>query len=100
VYAQIRELSREGFVTELPKHPTTRGRPRIAADDSSAGTLQEQQQRRRSRYIIEETRGVYDVNTGAGEKKKVIPPGNVVYSNDFLYLWNKLVAKEVKMIGY
>jgi hypothetical protein len=23
-----------------------------------------------------------------------MPPGNVVYSNDFLYLWNKIVAKE------
>jgi hypothetical protein len=28
------------------------------------------------------------------DKSVPLPPGNVVYSNDFLHLWSKVVAKE------
>jgi hypothetical protein len=60
--------------------------------DSSDGTLQEQQQqRRRSRYVIEDTKGIYDIynNMQQQEKKNKsvpLPPENVFYSSDFLHL--------------
>jgi hypothetical protein len=82
-YAQLRELCRENLVTELPKQQTGRGRPKTTGDDP-AGTRQ--QQRQRSRYIIEDTMGIYHSHTEDVEKKKILPPGHVLYSNDFLYL--------------
>jgi hypothetical protein len=83
VYAQLRELCRENPVTELPKQQTGRGRPKTT-DDDPAGTRQ--QQRQRSRYIIEDTTGIYHSHTEDVEKKMILPPGHVLYSNDFLYL--------------
>jgi hypothetical protein len=91
VYAQLRELCRENLVTELPKQQTGRGRPKTTGDDP-AGTRQ--QQRQRSRYIIEDTTGIYHSHIEDVEKKMILPPGHVLYSNDFLYLWDKTVAKE------
>ena len=91
VYAQLRELCRESLVTELPKQQTSRGRPKTTTDDPT-GTRHHLQQRQRSRYIIEDS--IYYSNTDSGEKKKILPPGHVLYSNDFLYLWNKIIAKE------
>jgi hypothetical protein len=38
--------------------------------------------------------GVYDSYTDSEEKKKIMPPGHVLYSNDFLYLWNRIIAVE------
>jgi winged helix-turn-helix DNA-binding protein len=91
VYAQLRELCRESLVTELPKQHAGRGRLKSTDNGSARTGLQ---QRQRSRYIIEDTMGVYDSYTDSEEKKKIMPPGHVLYSNDFLYLWNRIIAKE------
>jgi hypothetical protein len=105
IYAQLNELSRGGFITELPKISNTRrGRPQT--HHSSPATIVEEyvdnlQQRQRSRFVIEDTKGIYSIydEDAAGkmnQKKRSIslPPGNVVYSNEFIEVWHKIVGKE------
>ena len=52
----------------------------------------EEAQRKRVRIVIEETSEVYD--SFQGTKPIPLPPGNVVYSEGFTDLWNKIVEKE------
>ena len=105
IYAQLNELSRGGFITELPKISNTRrGRPQTHY--SSPATIVEEyvdnlQQRQRSRFVIEDTKGIYSIynddEAGKTNQKKrsiSLPPGNVVYSNEFVEVWHKIVGKE------
>jgi hypothetical protein len=52
--------------------------------------------------VIEDTKGIYSIyddNDEAGKMNKKkrsipLPPGNVVYSNEFIEVWHKIVEKE------
>src|SRR5690242_21630143 len=48
--------------------------------------------RERVKYVIEETSGVHDPYKG--RKLIPLPPGNFVYSEGFVDVWDKLVDKE------
>jgi Zn-finger in ubiquitin-hydrolases and other protein len=96
-YPQLNELTRAGFITQLPKKASisSRGRPKIQTELKDHGSPLLIRQHRK--YILEETKGIYDIYNGRKQKNKKtvpLPPGNVVYSDDFLDLWNKIVAKE------
>lgn len=98
-YPQLGELTRAGFITQLPKASGgTRGRPKAHANNEEGGDARATElMRQRFKYVLEDTKGIYDYSRWAKEKNKKniqLPPGNVVYSDDFLELWNKIVAKE------
>lgn len=101
-YAQLNELSRGGFITELPKtSKARRGRPQTHYSTAEEEAEQNSIQRQRSRFVIEDTKGIYSIydDDEAGkmnQKKRSIPlpPGNVVYSNEFIEVWHKIVEKE------
>ena len=71
---------------EKEKVTTKRGRPSITSQEI------EEAQRKRVRIVIEETSEVYD--SFQGTRPIPLPPGNVVYSEGFTDLWNKIVEKE------
>ena len=104
IYAQLNELSRWGFITELPKISNTRrGRPQTHYSSPAIveDYIDNLQQRQRSRFVIEDTKGIYSIydedEAGKMNQKKrsiSLPPGNVVYSNEFIEVWHKIVGKE------
>jgi len=89
IYAQKKELYREYYINHLEKEKednyVRRGRP-----PSTKAT--EEALRKRVKIVIEETNGIYDPYNGT--KPIPLPPGNVVYSEGFTDLWNKIVEKE------
>jgi hypothetical protein len=87
VYAQKTELYREYYIDHyIESEPTKRGRPKSRLRDQTA------KKRERVKYVIEETSGVHDPYKG--RKLIPLPPGNFVYSEGFVDVWDKLVDKE------
>jgi Zn-finger in ubiquitin-hydrolases and other protein len=104
IYAQLNELSRGGFITELPKISNIRrGRPQTHYSSPAIveDNIDNLQQRQRSRFVIEDTKGIYSIynedeaqKTNQKKRSIPLPPGNVVYSNEFIEVWHKIVGKE------
>ena len=88
VYAQKKELYREFYIYHynVESEPIKRGRPKSRLPGQTT------RKRKRVKYIIEETSGVHDPYKG--KKKLPLPPGNFVYSEGFVDVWDKLVDKE------
>jgi uncharacterized protein YjbI with pentapeptide repeats len=77
IYAQLTELFRGYFINEIDnrKLPQSRGRPKTNSHSQSS-------QRKSSSVVIENANSLFDLYNG--KKKTPLPPGNVVYSEDFI----------------
>lgn len=92
IYAQKAELYREYYINHLEdeeqdQYKAKRGRPSL----SEIRTRQEML-RKRVNLVIEEASGIHDPYDG--KKPVPLPPGNVVYSDEFIEAWHQIVEKE------
>lgn len=90
IYAQIEELEREHFIVKMDskKQPKPRGRP-STKNESFEDTFA----RHRGEVVIEDSSGIYDTREGGKEGNFQLAPGNVLFSDNFVKLWDKLVEK-------
>jgi hypothetical protein len=90
IYAQKAELYREYYINHLENE---KGEDNYARRGRPPSTQQKEEAlRKRVRIVIEETNGIHDPFNGT--KPIPLPPGNVVYSEGFTDLWNKIVEKD------
>lgn len=87
IYSQKSELYREYYISHYEEETksTKRGRPKLP---------QASAERQRVKYVECQTSGVHDVYEG--KKPIPLPPGNFVYSERFVDVWDKLAEKEEK----
>jgi hypothetical protein len=95
IYAQKAELYREYYVNhadEGEKLVAKRGRP------SSAETRSHEAFRKRVSIVGEEAYGIFD--RFKGSKPTPPPPGNVIYTEGFTEVWQKLAGKDEQIDLY
>lgn len=89
IYAQKAELYREYYVNHADEGNqlvAKRGRPSLAE------TRADQALRKRVSIVGEETYGIFDQFKGS--KPTPLPPGNVIYTEGFTDVWQKLVGRD------